>query len=344
MRGAERICWIVGLVGLVAAAFFWWRQPVAFRFAWLAIVTVWSGWPIGSMALLLIHALTGGRWGIALRPWLLLGIATLPLLLPALVPLLLGVHELYPWTRPAVAANLANGFYLNLPFFLGRIAGYLIVWFGIAALILRGVSLTRLAPPALILLALATSFAAIDLTMSLDPQFKSSAYGMIAGTGMVLTALSIAILLGGVAADRAIVEDLGKLLLALVVLWTYLDFMQLLIVWESNLASEAPWYVRRMHGSWGAVMAIVAIGHFLLPFFLLIVPRVRRSRDGVVAIAALLVAMTILRGWWIVLPAMPRGIGWVDLACLVGIGGTAAAVALRAGDRLGLYGEVRHHA
>ena len=83
---------------------------------------------------------------------------------------------------------------------------------------------------------------------------------------------------------------------------------------------------------------------FLLPFFLLLVPRIRRSRGGVVAIAALLVAMAVLRGWWIVLPAMPRGIGWVDLACLLGIGGTAAAIALRAGNRLRLHNEVRHHA
>jgi hypothetical protein len=329
MTRAERICWAVGLVGLLAAALFWWLQPQSFRFAWLAVVAVWSGWPIGSIALILIHALTGGRWGDVLRPALLRGVATLPLLLPALVSILLGIPALYPWARPEIAATLANGFYLNEPFFVARIALYLIVWLGMAALILRGASLARLAPAGLILLALTASFAAIDLTMSLDPEFKSSAYGMIAGTGMVLTALSIAILLSGLAADRAIVEDLGRLLLALVVLWTYLDFMQLLIVWESNLASEAPWYARRMHGFWGAVMAVVAIGHFLLPFFLLLAPRVRQSRRGIVAIAALLVATSVLRGWWTVLPEAPRGIGLVDLACLIGIGGISAATALR---------------
>lgn len=329
MTRAERICWVLGLVGLAAAALCWWLQPQSFRFAWLAVVVVWSGWPLGSIALLLIHALTGGRWGDALRPALQRGVATLPLLLPALVPILLAIPALYPWARPAVAATLANGFYLNEPFLLARIAGYIVVWFGLAALILRGGALTRLAPPGLILLAITTSFAAIDLTMSLDPGFKSSAYGMIADTGMVLTALSIAILISGIAADDTTVGDLGRLLLALVVLWTYLDFMQLLIVWESNLASEAPWYGRRMHGLWGAVMAVVAIGHFLLPFFLLLAPRVRQSRRGIVVVAALLVATAVLRGWWIVLPEAPRGIGLVDLACLLGLGGVSAAMALR---------------
>jgi hypothetical protein len=344
MTRAERACWILGLVGLVAAAIFWWRQPASFRFAWLAVVTVWISWPVGSISLLLIHALTGGRWGESLRPALLRGVTTLPLLLPALVPILLDVPGLYPWAKPGAAASLSNVFYLNQPFFLGREACYLIVWLGIAALILRGASLARIAPAGLILLAVTTSFAAIDLTMSLDPLFKSSAYGLISGSGMVLTALSIAILLSGLTSGPGVVEDLGKLLLGLVVLWTYLDFMQLLIVWESDLASEAPWYVRRMHGWWGGVMAAVAIGHFLLPFFLLITPRVRQSRRGIIAIATLLVVTAILRGWWTVLPAQPRGIGFVDLACLFAIGGIAAAVAFRTQSWIGRRGEVRRHA
>src|SRR5207245_2140441 len=132
-------------------------------------------------------------WGFSLRPALTIGTATLPLILPAAVPLLLGLPDLYPWIRPAVAATLSNGFYLNQPFFLARLCCYLVVWLGLAALILRGVPLARLAPAGLILLAVTTSFAAIDLTMSLDPKFKSSAYGMLSGTGMVLTALSIAL-------------------------------------------------------------------------------------------------------------------------------------------------------
>ena len=89
------------------------------------------------MGLLLIHALTGGRWGYAIRPQLVAGMSTLLLLLPALIPLLIVLPTLYPWARPDAAAHLANRFYLNLPFFLGRGIVYLIVWFGLAGLILR---------------------------------------------------------------------------------------------------------------------------------------------------------------------------------------------------------------
>ncbi len=46
-----------------------------------------------------------------------------------------------------------------------------------------------------------------------------------------------------VAADAPGDEDLGKLMLALLVLWGYFVFMQFLIVWNSDLGSDAPWYV-----------------------------------------------------------------------------------------------------
>src|SRR5438132_2586017 len=140
------------------------------------------------MGLLLIHALTGGRWGYAIRPQLVAGMRTL-LLLPAVIPLLIVLRTLYPWAGPDVAAHLGNRFYLNLPFFLGRGAVYLIVWLGLAGLILRAdARLTRIAPAWLILLAITVTFVAIDTTMSLDPHFASSAYGLIAIVEMGLLA------------------------------------------------------------------------------------------------------------------------------------------------------------
>lgn len=87
--------------------------------------------------LLLIYALTGGRWGYAIRPQLVAGTSTLLLLLPAIVPLLVVLPTLYPWARPDAAVHVDNRFYLNLPFFLGRGVAYLIVWLGLAGLILR---------------------------------------------------------------------------------------------------------------------------------------------------------------------------------------------------------------
>ena len=329
------LAWTVGLIGALGSMAGWWLEPTVFPHAWLAALSAWIGWPLGCLALVLIHALTGGRWGEVLRPQLMGGIDVLPLLLPAILPMLFVLPQLYPWTRPAEAAQLGNAFYLNIPFGTGRGIFYLIVWFGLGALVgrnlRRGRSLSRLAPVGLILLGVSVTFASIDATMSLDPHFVSSAYGMIAASQAGLLALSISVL--GAAISRPLqvneLDDAGRLLLGLLILWAYLDFMQLLIVWQSDLPPEAHWYIERLHGGWGLVALLVLIAHFVLPFFALMSPRLRRSACGIAAITALLVLMGIVRAWWLVLPAASRSVTWVDVSAILAMGGLSAGLALR---------------
>jgi len=332
VRDTQRKAWIVGIVGLVLAALGWILDAPRFYAGWLAALILFSAWPLGSIALLLTHSLTGGRWGGALRPALLMGVCSLPLLLPALVPLILGLPDLYVWARPD--AHLGNRFYLNVPFFALRGAVYLIVWFGLGGLVLRGGQvMARIAPPGLFLLAITTTFAAIDTTMSLDPHFTSSIYGMISAASMVLLALCMAVLLSAAEVAPDLRADLGKLLLALVILWIYLDFMQLLIVWQSNLVRDAPWYIARSRGTWAGLRIAIVVGHFALPFLLLLSPRMQRSRRVIMGVAGLLLAMEVLRAWWTVLPSLGWRIGWIDIVCMAGLGGLAIGFALWASRR-----------
>ncbi len=332
-----RIGWIAGALGVVVSAGAWFVAPRSFAFAWLASFSCWIGWPLGSLALLLVHALTGGRWGVQIRPQLVAGLATLPLAVPFALPLPFLLSTLYPWAVPG--AHPTAAFYLNLPFFAVRGIIYLAVWLGLGGLTLRalrvgGASLRHLAPPALILLALTFNFAAIDLTMSLDPRFASSIYGMLAGAEAVLFALSVAVFaatFGAKAGDPA-TADLGKLLLALVVFWAYLDFMQVLIVWQSNLPDEAAWYLPRITAGWGLVAAAVALLHFALPFFLLLRGRWQARLHLLRGVAALLVVGEILRAWWLVLPAGGGGVGVADVSAMVALFGLGAGLAFRSMD------------
>jgi hypothetical protein len=176
------------------------------------------------------------------------------------------------------------------------------------------------------------TFSAIDFTLSMDPHFKSSIYGMLIGCESVLLALSVAVMARALASREEasqIGRDLGRLLFALLVLWAYLDFMQVLIIWNSDLPEEAAWYLRRLKGEWLIVAALIALCHFLLPFFALIWPQVQRTRKTRGFVAAMLVLIEIARAWWIVIPAAGRGLTWVDLAAMVAVLGVAAAVALR---------------
>jgi hypothetical protein len=339
---SERAAWLIGILGLAGSVVGWMVAPTIFPHAWLAAVTCFLAWPLGSLGLVLIHALTGGAWGFDIRRQLAAGIATLPLALPLLIPCIFVDHALYPWMQLPGAAHLSNRFYLNSPFFYCRWIIYLIAWIGLAVRVLRILRepnpeprLYRLAPPALIALALTVTFAGIDSTLSMEPEFGSSIFGILICTEALLFALSIALF--GMTRDRsAIVDsmrDQGRLLFALLVLWAYLDFMQILIIWNSDLPEEAGWYLHRLKGIWGQVAVGIAVLHFALPFFALITPQVQRSRRAIGIFATILVLIEIPRAWWLVIPAADRNLDWMDVAAMAGVLGVAAGVALHAFKR-----------
>ena len=66
-------------------------------------------------------------------------------------------------------------------------------------------------------------------------------------------------------------HDLGKLMLAFVMLWAYFSFSQFLIIWAGNLPEEIPWYLDAAATAAGGTSACCSsFGHFALPFCLLL--------------------------------------------------------------------------
>ncbi|MCM8737387.1 hypothetical protein M5E06_25015 [Azospirillum sp. A1-3] len=317
-----------GAVCAIGALF----DPQAVLRGWLASFAFWIGLPLGAMMLLFAHDLTGGRWGSAAVPPLRVMVAVLPLALLLLVPVLILLPELYPWARAAEAAHLKNRFYLNAPFFYGRAAVYAVVWLGLAlaALLRSGRGRNPLAAPGLILLGLTVTFASFDWFMSIEPDWGSSIYGMMIVSGQLLGALALATLaaiLGG-RTDAGQRRDLGSLLIAAILLWFYLSFMQFLIVWQENLPHEITWYVARLSGGWGWVAVLGALAQGALPFAALIWWPVKRSRGGLAAICLLLLAAHLLECWWLILPGVEGGFTWFAPAAALAMGGTGMAVFL----------------
>lgn len=68
---------------------------------WLVAWLVWSAVPVGSLVLMLIHGVTGGRWGEALAPALRPAAALVPLAGLAFLGVALGLPALYPWAAEA---------------------------------------------------------------------------------------------------------------------------------------------------------------------------------------------------------------------------------------------------
>ena len=144
---------------------------------------------------------------------------------------------------------------------------YLIVWLGLGALgaagAAAGESGAAAVPPGAprtYPAGLTVTFAAIDYTLSLEPHFKSSIYGMLVGDRSGACSLSRSRVMGMTLAAPARPPDGDARSWAgccsrLLVLWAYLDFMQLLIVWNSDLPHEADWYLLAPRGGWAIVAA-----------------------------------------------------------------------------------------
>lgn len=330
---------LVALIGLgVAAAGSVIVSPRAFFAGWLAAYVYWLSLPLAALALLMVHDLAGGDWGVTLRPILEASVATLPIFVLLFLPIpVAGLAILYPWARPEAAAALPNTFYLNLPGFAGRAAGYYVLWLLFAAVTLRRSRTGLLAVDrsgswvsavGLIALVVTVTFAAFDWIMALEPHWSSTMFGMISGASQCVTAFAVLVLIAvtlgpATAPDRAPARRaFATILLVSVLFWAYVEFVQFLEVWEENLTDEIPWYIHRIAGGWHGVVIALAAGRFAVPFLVLIWAPAKRSRIVLGAMAVWLMAMNALYVWWVVLPTFfGGGFDWIAVPAMVGVGG-----------------------
>jgi hypothetical protein len=192
--------------------------------------------------------------------------------------------------------------------------------------------LKMLAGPGIIVYVFVMSFAAIDWVMSISPHWASTIYGFLFVVGQLISsmALMIAVVvllsragpLSGVLQPRHI-HDLGKLLLAFVMLWAYFSFSQLLIIWSGNQPEEITFYRTRLYSEWGVVAVIVLIFHFFVPFFLLLSRDLKRNTNLLPKVALWLIFMRLVDLFWMTRPEFTPS-AWPnlwDLAALLALGG-----------------------
>jgi hypothetical protein len=176
--------------------------------------------------------------------------------------------------------------------------------------------------------------------MSLEPDWYSTIFVVIFMAGQFLTALALMTALLALFAGREPFEglitakhfhDLGNLLLTFVIFWVYVSFSQFLIIWSGNLPKEISWYLHRTAGGWKEVALFLMVFQFVLPLGLLLLRGVKRSRERLGAIAAMIVGVNIINVYWLIAPAFqPEGvrIHWLDFATLIAVGGFWIAVFL----------------
>jgi len=302
-------------------------NPQQFFRSYLLGYMLWFGITLGCLALLMLQHLSGGMWGLVIRRQLEAATRNLPLMALGFLPVAIGMRSLYSWAAPGAQADELlrhKSAYLNPTAFLLRAALYFAGWWALSAMLSRWSALddrepsTRLrlrfqgaSGAGLVFYALTVTFASIDWVMSLNPHWSSTIYGVLFMGGQGLSALSFVIAISVLLAryppmDRVLkpdyLHDLGKLLLAFVMLWAYFAFSQWLIIWSGNLTSEIPWYVARLRGGWQLIGLALIVFHFALPFMLLLSRDLKRRRRLLAGLASAILFMRWVDLYWLIAP------------------------------------------
>jgi len=333
----------VSLAGLMS-------NPAQFYRSYLVAFADVLGVALGSLAILMLHHMSGGAWGLVIRRILEASSRTIPLVALFAVPLFFGLRHLYPWADPGRVAGdeilRHRAIYMNPTGVAVRLAACLLLWTIFAQALSRlskrqddapdpGLErkMQLVAAPGLALYCLLVTVYSIDLLMSLDPHWFSAIYGVYVVGGQAISGLAFTLVVCLFLARKGPMQDvlqprhihdLGKLLLAFTMLWAYFALSQFLIIWSGNLPEEIGFFHDRLTGGWGVVSLALALFHFAVPFVFLLSRNFKRDIGKLVWIAALLLFMRWVDLYWLVAPAFHPGKlspHWLDLTTPVALFG-----------------------
>lgn len=319
---------LVGVAGIALMATIGGRGLDRILQSWLLGFVFFLSLSLGALFFVLLHHLTRAGWSVVVRR-LAEGMAALfPLLALFALPIVLELPHLYHWAEPGAAAHdhvlAGKAVWLDPGFFTIRLGLYLLIWSALGIYLysrsLRQdetgnpgltVTMEKRSAPGMLLFALAVNFCAFDLLMSLDPHWFSTIFGVYLFAGSVVVFFAVLPhlthwlqhhreLLHSVTVEHF--HDMGKMLFAFVVFWAYIAFSQYMLIWYGNLPEETEWFLRRQTGQWTWLSLALALGHFVIPFVLLLPRSTKRKIHRLLLVSAWMVMMHYLDIYWLVMP------------------------------------------
>jgi len=350
---------ILSAVMLIMMLLFPEQRENALR-AWLLGFIFWCGIGVGGLGILILQYLTGGAWGVVIRRVVEACSRTIPILAILFLPIIFGVRNIYEWTRLAqtgedVIINHRQP-YLSVEWWIIRAIAYFILW-GLMAYFLNSWSRLqdeattydeaakpladagKFSGPTLVFFILVVTFASIDWVMTLDPHWFSTIWGFLFVAGWGLSCFSFSVVILAFLSDKAPMNrilgkrhfhDIGKLMLALTMVWAYFNFSQFLIIWSGNLPEETVWYLSRMHGTWGIIGILLILFHFAFPFLVLLSRDIKRDAKWLALLAVFILVMRLVDMFYLIGPnprigqhghEVPFYFTWMDIVAPFAVGG-----------------------
>lgn len=348
----------LALLGMAVGAYFNTEQALR---SWLLGFIFWGGLCFGGLGVLMLQYLTGGAWGVVIRRVSEAATRTLPLIIIFFIPLAVGVYlgKVYEWTHLPPTEHIMEhrGAYMTAWFWILRSA----IYFAILGLIIYLLNkwgadqdkagtveesrlilerASRFSGPIMVVYSLIITFAVVDWVMTLDPHWFSTIWGLLFVAGWGLSSFCFSVVVLAFLLDKAPMDavlgkkhfhDIGKLMLALTMVWAYFNFSQFLIIWSGNLPEETTWYLTRMKGGWAYIGVALILFHFAFPYLLLLKRDLKRQAKLLASIALFILFMRLVDMFYQIGPTprvYPGGleqgafyISWMDVVAPIAVGG-----------------------
>ncbi len=278
----------------------------------------------------------------------------------------LHLHHLYHWMDPEtiqegspkydeVIANKHGYFGAGNWFFWLRTIAYLVIW----SLFQRGFRKRSLeedmtggtaihyknmgkAAVFLVFFAVTSSTSAWDWMMSIDVHWFSTMYGWYAFSGMWISAM-ITIIMFTLYLKRngylpqvneSHIHDIGKWMFAVSFLWSYLWFMQFMLIWYTNIPEEIIYFQERLHDfGYMGLMWTVFVLNFVFPMVLLMSRDSKRNYFFLIFVGCIIFVGHWLDVFMMVMPATVKShwhLGWLEIGMALGFLGLLLFVIHRA--------------
>ncbi|WFB37011.1 hypothetical protein P3T73_04465 [Kiritimatiellota bacterium B12222] len=335
LKDMQTLSLLIAGVGMVIMALAWVTGVANFYQGYLIGWLLALGFAAGGILILCIHNLAHGGWGFLLRRIAEASSLTIIPIMALFLPIMFSLDNVYPWAiRDAnhisvYASDAVVGeklHYLNHGFFWIRYIVISVIWSGAALLFNKYSKLQDetgdmkwrrkmrfIAGPMALIYILTLTIGSVDWVMSLEPAWFSSIFGVMLASGQMLSMLTFGIVFltwlskwepVKTAYTNKRQHDLGKLLFAFVVFWTYIELSQFIIYWHANMAEEVTWYMNRRVGGFLGVSWVLFMAQFAIPFLVLLSRGTKQNRKALFIVAFILMCMRAVDIYWMIAPSI----------------------------------------
>jgi hypothetical protein len=267
---------------------------------------------------------------------------------------------LFGWTSASQQAAHGDLYskksaYLNVGFFLIRACIYFLFFTFIARFFYgrslkqdvdgnkaHSVAMQKMSGAMFPFWALAVTFASFDWVMSLDYTWFSTIFGAYIFAGCVVSGYSLIVIITRRLQSMWLMKevnsehfhDAGKMMFAFVVFWAYMAFSQFMLIWYANMPEETGFFWKRWEMGWKPLSILLMVGHFGLPFLVLLTRNTKRNPVTLTIMAVYLLAIHLADMFWLVMPSREQSFSdvmsgsWMDVTAVIGIWGIFAGLVL----------------